>query len=116
MYANQRSAIAAAANTVDGITVTEYFRQTTTPGQGYVVFERADRDDTGFGLMVTWSILIFLPSDFGSSEVFEEGVLPSLIAALASELRVSTITHASVNLDGSAVPCVVIEGVRGDAN
>lgn len=113
MSAAVRAAIAAAVETVPGLSCAPYFRQTTKAGDGMVRLDRLTRSQNGFGFMATWQVLLVLPQDVQAAEKYLERITPALIAALAEELIVTTVTPQELVLDnGVRVPVVVIEGNR----
>ena len=108
-----RTAIAEAASTVDGVTVTAYFRQTTRAGDGMVRLDHATRDANGFGFVDTWHVLVLLPTDIAQAETWLETRIDTLAEAVGTELVISTMTPSELVLDnGVTVPAVVIEGHR----
>lgn len=106
-----RETLAAAASTVDGITVTPYFRQTTAAGQGLVRLDHTDYPNS-LGGLDTWQVCIFLPSDSAAAEKFLEAKKPALRDALAAAMIVRRITPGQLALDTGTVPVVIIEGQR----
>lgn len=107
-----REALATAANTVDGVNVTPYYRQATTPGQGMVRFDRTDYPNP-FGGLTTWWVVVVLPQDMGAAEKWLDKNGSALRGAVAEELAVRSMYPQQLALtDGSAVLAVVIEGQR----
>lgn len=106
-----RTALADAANTVEGINVAPYFKQSTKPGSGMVRKDLVDYPNT-FGGVVTWQVLVFLPQDMATAEKFLDEKGPLLVAALSPEMRVTTVTPQQLALDQGAVPIVLISGQR----
>lgn len=110
-----RTALATAANTVDGIHVSPYRRQVSSPGEGMVRMDRTDYPDP-FGGMVTWQVLIVLPQDEATAEVWLEDHQDELVDALSPEMTVRSVipkelvTQTRPTL--TSVPVVVIEGDR----
>ena len=107
-----RESLADAASTVDGISVTPYFRQSTKPGDGYVRLDRTNRDSTGFGFINVWQVLIILPGDLAGAEKFLEARVEALLEALNEEVIVISVTPQQLVLDTGTLPVVVIEGNR----
>lgn len=108
----QREVIAAAANTVAGVNVNEWFRQTTKPGDGYVVWSRGDRASNGIGFMNRWEVFIVLPSDLQAAEKWLDERLNQLVNALHTEFVVTSFYPTDLALDSGKLSCVVIEGSR----
>lgn len=112
MSAEVRTLIANAANTVEGINCTPYFRQSTKPGDAMVRLDRMVRDASGFAYMFTWQVVVMLPQDVAQAEKWLDANLPSLIDAVNEELVVTTVTPQQLQLDTGTVPVVFIEGNR----
>lgn len=113
-----RTAIAAAASTVDGVNVTPYFRQVARPGEGVVRKDRTTYPDpVPFGGIDTWQVLIVIPQDLATSERWLEDHQDALVDALEAELIIRSVTPKElVTTPGpnpTTVPVVVIEGDRG---
>lgn len=108
-----RTAISTAVQSVDGVSCSPYFRQTTKAGDAMVVLARMTRDANGFGFVNTWQVQVLLPQDLAAAEKYMESKLPALIAAVEQELVIQTITPQEAVLDnGIKLPCLVIEGNR----
>lgn len=114
MSAAIRQAIASAVNTVEGINCTPYFRQTTKTGDAMVRLDRKRRDDSGFGYIATWQVVVILPQDIATAEKYLDEKVDALVSALSEEVVVTTVTPQQLALDTGAVPCVFIEGNRGE--
>jgi len=112
MSAEVREAIAQAANAVDGIHVSAYFRQTTKPGDGMVRLERINRDTSGFGYMNIWQVLVVLPQDIAQAEQYLDEKVSDLVEAISEELIVTSVTPQQLALDTGTIPVVLIEGNR----
>jgi hypothetical protein len=112
MSAEVRTAIANAASTVEGVNCSPYFRQTTKPGDAQVRLDRMDRDDTGFGFMAVWQVVVMLAQDLQTAEKWLDEHIDSLVAAIREEMVVTTVTPQQLALDTGLVPCVVIQGNR----
>lgn len=106
-----REDLAAAASTVEGITVTPYFRQTTTTGQGCVRLDHTDYPDS-LGGWDTWQIVVFMPQDTAVAEKYLEAKRGPLRDALAAHMIVRRITAGQLAIDTGTVPVVFIEGQR----
>ncbi len=109
--AEVRAALAAAANTVEGIKCPPYFKQTTKPGTAMVRKDRVAYPNK-FGGLVTWQVLVMLPQDLEASEKFLDETIPLLVDALAPELRVTDVIPQQLALDAGAVPIALIQGNR----
>lgn len=113
MSAIAREVLAAAASTVEGISVTPWFRQTTKAGQGMVRLDRRIRDESGLPYFNNvWQVLIVLPQDIAAAEKYLEQKLDALLEALSEQMAVSTATPQQLAIDTGTVPVVVIEGTR----
>ena len=108
----QREAIAAAANTVDGVNVTAHYRQSTKAGDGFVALSRGDRGSNGIGFMNKWEVFVALPQDMQAAEKRLDVLLNPLVTALSSELVVTGFYPTDLTLGSGSLPCVVIEGSR----
>lgn len=111
MSAAVRQALADAASTVEGVTVTPYFRQVTRPGHGMVRKDRVDYPSK-FGGVVTWQVFVFLPSDQKAAEEWLDEQAPQLVAALTPEMNIDTVMPQQLALDSGSVPVVLIQGIR----
>jgi hypothetical protein len=114
MSAEIRQALADAANTVVGINCTPYFRQSTKPGDAMVRLDRKRRDDSGFGFMATWQVVVILPQDFAAAEKYLDEMAPALVEAVSQELVITDVTPQQLALDTATVPVVFIQGNRGE--
>lgn len=114
MSAAVRAAIAAAANAHLGEhRVTPYYRQSTKPGWGWVSLASRDRDDSGFGFMDRYEVRVVLAQEIAQAEAWIDEHSDALVAAIAEELIVTTITPARLPLDQkTTVNALIIEGVR----
>lgn len=112
-----RTALAAAASTVDGVHVTAYYRQVPkTAGQGMVRLDRTTYPDP-FGGITTWQVLVALPQDEATAEKWLEAHQDDLYDAVSEELMIRTVIPKEliqrVGSENVSVPVVVIEGERG---
>lgn len=107
-----REAIAAAASSVDGVKCSPWFRQTTKPGSAHVTYGRSFRDESGFGFMNVWQVLVVLPQDIAAAEKWIAAKGDALLEALGEPLVVTGMSPQRLALDTDSVPCVVIEGNR----
>lgn len=107
-----REALAAAANTVTGVNVTPYYRQTAKPGEGYVRLDRTDYPNR-LGGVCTWQVLVICPQGLAAAEQWIDAHSRDLRDALLDELDVTSVTPIQLITDtGTAVPVVAIEGTR----
>lgn len=104
--------LAEAASALEGVVVYPYFRQTTAPGSGFVRVESIDRDDSGFGFMVTWQVAVVLPQDLANADRWVEERVVDLIAALEPEGAVMGAQPVQLNLDGPTVPALIVTVIR----
>lgn len=107
-----RDEIAAAASSVEGVTVDPVPRQLTGVGRGFVALARSERDDSGLGFMDWWDVTIVLPTDLGAAELWIEFNRDALCTALEAEIIVTTITPVQLLLDEATVNAVTITGPR----
>lgn len=115
MSASVRAAIAAAVATVPGLSCTPYFRQTTKPGDAMVRLEAMTRSANGFDFVLTWQVLLVLPSDIVAAEKYLDAHAPALLEALATQMVVGgLILRELILTDGARLPVAVVEGKRED--
>lgn len=107
-----RQDIATAANTVAGINVSAFYRQTSKVGDGWVALVGLDRDDTGFGFMERWEVQVVLHQDIATAQAWIEANTDALITALAPQLVITGLVPSTLALETGAVPGLVIEGAR----
>lgn len=107
-----REAIAAAANTVEGVNISPWYRQSTKAGDGFVSLSRSERDSSGFGFMNKWEVLVALPQDLRDAEKRFAALVDGLVEAVAAEIVVTAFYPSNLSLDTALVPCFVIEGSR----
>jgi len=111
MSAAVRAAVAAAANTVEGVTCSPYYVQGTSPGTAMVRLDRITYPNR-FGGVATWQVWVVLPQGRDAAEKWLDSKVPDLVAALTSEMTVQSVTPSQLQLDGNNVPGVVIAGTR----
>lgn len=112
MSAAVRQAIAAAANTVEGITCSEYYWQTAKAGAAMVRFENTDYT-VPFGGVSTWAVWVLVPTNIAAAEKWIDTWVPALVAAL--DKTVISVTRATPQMfvfESGQVPGVSIEGTR----
>lgn len=107
-----REVLAEAASTVDDVACSPYYQQLTGPGHGVVRLDGSVRDDSGFGWIDTWQVLVFLPQDLGQAEVFAESIADPLIDALSPHMVVTSMAPTQLITDQGVVPCWLVEGAR----
>lgn len=113
MSAEQRKAIADAASTVSGVNVSPYFRQTTKTGEGFVRLDRTIRDESGFGFMDNWNVVIVLSSSISTAEKWIEDNCDALIEAISEEMVITQMLPQQLVIDnGTTLPVLFIEGAR----
>lgn len=112
MSAADRTALAQAASTVEGIDVSPNYRQATEPGYGMVRLDRIEFPNR-LGPVRVWQIIIIAPQDMKAAETWMESKADALAEALSGELEMTSITPADVTLPGGgSMPVLVIEGRR----
>lgn len=112
MSAVARAAIAAAANTVAGVTCSEYTRQLEKTGDALVRLDAVNYPDK-FGGVGTWEVFVILPQDIKAAEQWLDTNVEALKVALCAEMVVTTVTPTSIRYDtGIERPGVVIQGIR----
>lgn len=105
-----REDIAAAASSVDGVSVSATYRQVTKTGEGYV---RLGTVATSNGQRVaTWEVLIVLGQDLATAETWHEGHVPALFDALKRQLYGVSMTFGQIQFDTTLTNGVVISGTR----
>lgn len=107
-----RDDIATAATIADLTNVSPYYRQSSRPGDGSVRLDAVSRDDSGFGRIATWQVIVFLPQDQAAAEKWMDDHLTQLLDAIATELIVTSATPAQIPLDTGMTSALVIEGAR----
>lgn len=112
MSAQVRQDLADAANTVQGVSVSPYYRQTTKPGSGFVRLDVMNRDDSGFGFINTWQVCILLSQEMKTAEVFIDAHAEELVNALAGEGAVISAQPVSLVVDGASIPTLIITVAR----
>lgn len=110
-----REDLAAAASTVDGVTVAPFYRQTTKVGDGWIDDGPIVPAENGFGWIATWRIRVVTPQDNAASQAYLDSKAPALVAALARELTVTQIDRelGVFEAGGPVVPVITITGARG---
>lgn len=106
-----RTEIAAAANTAAAVKVSEFYRQGTKPGSGWVRRDRTEYPNK-FGGLVTWQVLVVLPQALADAEKWMEEHQLALVEALREALIVRSARPAELVIDSGSVPVLIIEGQR----
>lgn len=106
-----RDEIAAAANAVAAVTVTEFYRQHSKPGNGWIRRDRTDYPNK-FGGLVTWQVLIVLPQNLADAEKWIEDNQLALVTALREALIIRSAQPAELVVNSGTVPVLIIEGQR----
>lgn len=107
-----RQLIADAASSVEGVTVSPYFRQTTKTGQGMVRLDRMLRSTNGFGYMNTWQVVIMLPTDLAAAEKWMDEKMNDLVEHISEAIIVTSVMPQQLALETGTLPVVIIEGNR----
>lgn len=104
-----RAALAAALSTVTG--VTGYARRPTSPkpGDGWVLWRGAVRDE-GFAFMETWACVIQLPGDEVKADQWIEAHEDALFEALSPLLFVESFTPAAMPAGNNDTFALMITG------
>jgi hypothetical protein len=112
MSAATRDALVTAANAVEGVSVSPYYRQGGRTGDGNVVLSRVTYPNP-FGGIGWWEVHVLLPVDVESAQKRAETLIPALVDALSNEMAVDEITFATTSQDNrSGQPTLVIAGHR----
>lgn len=107
-----RTELAAAANTVEGITAHTYIVGDTDPG---TVYPRLDRIEypNAFGGVAHWNVVLVLPQDYAAAEAYVEQKLPALKAAIDPHIVITAVLLQRLQLDGvGTLPVAFINGHR----
>lgn len=107
-----RQEIAAAA-TVAGVTkVSNYYRQSLKPGDGFVEYGGQVPGDNGFGYVVTWNVWIALAQDPKTAEEWLEEHLDTVLQSLEPALIITTAGPTNRPIGGQVTNGVLITGTR----
>lgn len=108
--------IAAAASSVAGVNVTPKWRQTTTPGEGWIRWARRSPDESGFARVDEWQLCIVLPQQADQQEAFIETKVDQVLDALEDarvwsfdEVYTEAMTYEA---GGALVPFLIFAGSR----
>ena len=110
-----RDELAAAATALDGVSVSEQYRQSLKAGDGFVKWNGRTRGDEGLGWIDTWQVWIALPQDVGAAEKWLTAHLEPLISVLDDVLVVTSATPAELLLSAKPTNGLIIEGTRPSA-
>lgn len=91
--------------------VTPYFRQVTKPGEGHVRLGQRAPDDSGFGWIDTYEVLIPLSPDVVAAEKLQEAIQDELLERLHPVMVVQSVTPTELVFDAGSISGVVISGV-----
>ncbi len=105
-----RADLAAAATVVTGVNVTEFYRQSLKPGDGFVRYAGRKRSANGFGWIDTWEVWTAIPANLPDAEKWLEDNLPAVVDALDTVMVVATATPAEMALGTTTVNGVIIAG------
>ena len=115
MSAEARNGIAEAANTVEGLNVTPYSRQSLIPGAGSVRMIQRARSDNNFGWVDTYQVLVTLSQDVKTAETWIDDHVAEVCAALDRELHITNVALIQLPTESNPVNAVVFEGTRGES-
>lgn len=111
-----REEIAAAASSVAGVNVSAKWRQTTTPGEGWIRWARRAPDESGFSRVDEWQVCVVMPQQADQQEAFIDSKIDPVIDALDDarvwtfdEVFTETLTYEA---GGALVPFLVFAGSR----
>lgn len=109
-----RDELAAAASSVAGVNVTPKWRQTTTPGEGWIRWARRTPDESGFSRVDEWQVCIVLSQRADQQEAFIDNTIDPIIDALEEarvwsfdEVFTETLTY---DQGGALVPFLIFAG------
>jgi hypothetical protein len=111
-----RAEIAAALTATGVVHVTDYYRQTLKPGQGFVRWARQDRSDNRLGRIDTWEVWVALSQDNAAAEQWLDAHLAELVAAFDTEATVTEVTANELALGPTTVNGIVLSGARAAGN
>lgn len=114
MSAAVRQAIATAVSTVEGVTCTPYHREVTKAGESWVRLDRIAVDDSRFGSISTWQVVVLLPQNLVQAETQIDELGQALIEATEDVWAFQSLTPGQIPIANTTVPCVVLEGARAN--
>lgn len=98
-----RSDIAAALSGVEGVNVTDYYRQSLKTGDGFMRLAVRNRDDSSFGWVDTYEAWIAMPQAEADAERWLEANLAALCDAASTVAVVTSATPSELALSSSVV-------------
>lgn len=107
--ASTRAAIAVALSTVSGVTGYPRRPVAAKVGDGWPQWGGSERDG-GQSFAETWNVLVVLPPDETSADVFADSHQDALIAALRPVLFVTSFAPANYKADDGDVYALLITG------
>lgn len=108
-----REEIAAALNTVDGVTASPYPRQETRVGVAHVRRGRSDKAANGMGLVETWQVWICTGQTLDKAEEWVDKHHDAIVAALARRVLVlRSVTPAETTIGTTKTNVIIYEGTR----
>lgn len=107
-----REDLAAAVETVSGLTCSPYYTQGTSPGDAHIRLDERVRDESGFGFLDTWHVVIVLGQDTVSAEQWIEEHSAELLTALSEEMWVTSLLPSEILIGATVVNGVIVVGVR----
>jgi hypothetical protein len=110
--AADRVEIAAAVNTVTGVTCTPGYRTLTKQGDALVRLDNLTRDLSGFGFIATWQVLVALHQDLPKAEAWTDANTEALIVAAAAALVVTDVAPVELVMDQGKIPALQLTGTR----
>lgn len=105
-----REDIAAAATGTDLVNVTAHYRQSLKPFDGFVRWGGQVQGSERLGYVDTWEVWLALPQDVVAAERWLEANLSTLVAAIDSEVIVTSADPAELVLGSTAVNGLIIRG------
>ena len=108
-----RADIAAAASLPGVSKVSEYYRQSLKPGDGFVRLAQRERASNGFGYINKWEVWLTIPADFVAAEKWLDQNLNALTDAINSVMVVTSVTPSELVLGASTVNGVIFAGSLG---
>lgn len=101
----------ATAATITGLTnVTEYYRQSLRPGDGFVRMGQRRRAANGFGFVQDWEVWLALPADPATAEKWLDDHLTEITEAVSGVIVVTTATPSELILGQDSANGVVLAG------
>ena len=98
-----RTDLAAALSGVNGVNVTDYYRQSLKTGDGFIRLAQRTRDKSGFGWIDTYEAWLAVPQNEADAEKWIEGNLPALCDAANTVAWVTQATPSELALASNVV-------------